>query len=91
MTLALYPKGGVLVDVTNRSQNESTNMPDSLRQVLALVITIYPVLLPLLEQLNEEFRAGLDQVVETIPKINQALNETDAVPELAKLFQKANP
>jgi UDP-N-acetyl-D-mannosaminuronate dehydrogenase len=92
------------LDVTGRRSDRSTEMLDTLRQVLALIISSYPVLMPLLEQFREEFRDGIDQVTEVLPRIAQVLGEaevspgttdklahqlTEALPDLEKYFQKA--
>ncbi len=85
------------------ARESSSQMLDTVRQVLALMITSYPVVVPLLEELKESFRDGLERIGESLPRIQQILAElpmdyeaaenfaqklVDVLPELETLFRK---
>ena len=85
------------------ARESSSQMLDTVRQVLALMITNYPVVVPLLEELRESFRDGLERIGESLPRIQQILAElpmdyeaaenftqklVDVLPELETLFRK---
>ena len=55
----------------------STEPVDALRQVLALAIASYPVLLPLFGQFKDDFSEGLDRVAETLPQITEVLRRME--------------
>ena len=80
-----------------------SEMFETLRQILALMVTSYPVVVPLLEELKESFRDGLDRISESWPKVQEALAEipldsgaaenftkqlVEVMPELETLFRK---
>ena len=63
--------------MTDKRHDRPTQILDTLRQVLALLIVSYPVFMPLLEQFKEGFADGLDQVAEALPKITEALSKIE--------------
>lgn len=61
-------------------------MLDTLRQTLVLLITSYPIVMPLLERFKEDFSDGLNQIADSLPKITEVLNEMANDPEVTNKF-----
>lgn len=92
------------MDILDKLPEESTEVVESLVQLIGLLLTSYPVVSPLLEQLKENTREALALATDALPRITKALNEIEldseatdkfanqlfeAVPELRKFFQRA--
>ncbi|NMB21579.1 MAG: hypothetical protein GX979_11990 [Firmicutes bacterium] len=90
------------MEATDGRLREPNEAFDLLQKLLALVITGYPVLLPLFEQFQTDFKGGLQRVAEALPQITEALRGiegesvtpgeltkqlTEILPELGQFFQ----
>lgn len=86
-----------------RATNKA-ELTQALLQFVGLLLTSYPLVAPLLDQLRENAREALDKAADLLPRVNSVLRELEmdpdlrsqvvtrlleAVPELAKLFQQA--
>lgn len=74
------------MDILDRLPEESTDVVESLIKLLGLLITSYPVVSPLLEQLKENMRDTFAQATDALPKITQVLSEIEADSEITERF-----
>ena len=76
------------MEMIDKGQDRPMLMLNTLRQILVLLITSYPVLIPVLEQFKEDFKDGLDQITESLPKITEALSKIDVDSEVTEKLTK---
>lgn len=90
--------------MTDRQRENSAQLLESVLEMVGLMLTNYPVISPLLTDLKQNIRGALSEAADALPRITQALQEIEidsevteqftrqlfeAVPELRRLFQRA--
>ncbi|HHT43722.1 MAG TPA: hypothetical protein GX014_10040 [Firmicutes bacterium] len=90
-------------EIREEIRDESASLVGSLAQIAGFLLTKYPMVSPLLEQLKEDLADAFEQVVDLLPRVSRALNEIevdrdaterftnqliDAVPELERFFRR---